>query len=196
MTRADKPLGRRESTIRKTRSGWRPSRAESHADKVVGTGIAVIFAACVIEAIGSHFAFLGILFTGSIVGISIVAAGVFLSFSATRRPSFQTPEKWYGLPRSAVLAIAPLEGERRNLRSDRAEGQRILHALPEDSLNRQRVQDGVDRLEVEMSALEMQIESIIDEHSLESETSQKIRAEDARTRKEIDAEERADDWLG
>lgn len=95
-----------------------------------------------------------------------------------------------------MLAIAPLEGQRRKLRSDRAEGQRILHALPGDSANRQRVQDGVDQLEVEMSALEMQIESIIDEHPLESETSRKIRAEDARTRKEIDAEERADDWLG
>lgn len=203
MTRTDQPLSRHESTIKKTRSGWKPRRVKLCANILVWTGIfmSIVVAGLidlVITSISSvgPFATLPIWIGGLFVGTAFVTAGILLAASTMRGGSFQTPEKWYGLPRSVVLAIAPLEGQRRKLRSDRAEGQRILHALPGDSANRQHVQDEVDRMKNEMSALEVQIESIIDEHALESETSQKIRAEDARTRKEIDAEERADDWLG
>lgn len=203
MTHTDKPLSRNESTIKKTRSGWKPSRAKPCASILVWTGIftSLVVAGLIDLAITSissvgPLATLPIWIGGLFFGTAFVASGTFLAVSATRGGSFQTPEKWYGLPRSVVLTIAPLEGERRRLRGRCADGRRILHALPTDSTNRQCIQDEVDQLKSEMSALEVQIESIIDECALASETSEKIRAENARTRKEIDAEERADRWLG
>lgn len=203
MTRTDQPLSRHESTIKKTRSGWKPRRVKLCANILVWTGIftSIVVAGLidlVITSISSvgPFATLPIWIGGLFVGTAFVTAGILLSASTTRDGSFQTPEKWYGLPRSVVFTIAPLEGERRRLRGQCADGRRILHALPKDSANRQRVQDEVDRMKNEMSALEIQIESIIDEYALESETSEKIRAEDARTLRELNAEERADTWLG
>lgn len=191
---------REGDTFRKTLSGWKPFRIDApivFVSVIVGSA-GVVFLTCVGGGLDPASAKDTLIFGGLFAASALVfALNAFIACHISEKGlSVVAQKEWEGLPRSIVESLAPLEVERIRLEHLIQESLSILNDLSEESLRRPAVQARADELADEMSMVELQIESTIDDFRQEAEVDQKMREIDKRTRRELDAESRADTWLG
>ena len=197
-------------TFRRTRRGWRPDYLIDFIGGMSGIASFGLLAAFVMSLIGFTLArSVPVGEAGMPDPFIVVAPGVLFVVSATifgatwafesrlksQGKAVEAPSMWDKLPRSAIENLAPLEIERTRLMMASREAKSILEDLSENSLRRPDVEARIKEIEDEESAIELQVKSMIDEIRQESEIESKMAEIEAKTRRELAAEAKADAWL-